>query len=59
MRSAKQKGKYAAIRTDTEQMKNFIRKQQASGKKLHLSFEISVESGHRQDTLTDSTATVK
>jgi len=51
-----QKGKkdsYTTIRTDIEQMKNFLRRQRTPGDTLHLTFEISGEAGYRYDALCD------
>ena len=49
-----QKGKkdrFATIRTDIEDMKQFLRDQRKDGEKLHLTFEISGQAGHRYDQL--------
>ena len=47
------KDRYTTIRTDIEHMKRFLREQQTPGEKLHLTFEISGESGYRYDALAD------
>jgi transposase len=47
------KDSYSTIRTDVEQMKNFLLQQRTSGDKLHLTFEISGEAGYRYDALSD------
>jgi transposase len=47
------KDKFTRFKTDVEQMKNFLQKQQQPGGRLHLTFEISGESGYRYDQLAD------
>jgi len=47
------KDKYTRLRTDVEQMKKFLQSQQRPGEKLHLTFEIGGEAGHRYDSLVD------
>ena len=46
-----QKDKYTTLKTDIELMKKFLQDQQNSGEKLHLTFEVSGEAGHRYDAL--------
>jgi len=51
-----QKGKkdmYATLKTDIEQMKEFLIRQRRPGERLHLTFEISGEAGYRHDELID------
>ncbi len=47
------KDKFTTLKTDIEMMKKFLQSQQESGEKLHLTFEISGEAGHRYDELID------
>jgi len=56
-----QKGKkdrFTTLKTDIEQMKNFLQKQRNQGAKLHLTFEISGEAGYRYDALADVADTI-
>jgi len=46
-----QKDKYTTLKTDIELMKKYLQEQQNSGEKLHLTFEVSGEAGHRYDAL--------
>lgn len=48
-----QKDNYTTVKTDIEQMKKFLKKQQRPGERLHLTFEISGEAGYRYDSLID------
>ena len=48
-----QKDKFTTLKTDIELMKKFLQNQRGSGEKLHLTFEISGEAGHRYDALAD------
>ena len=48
-----QKEKFTTLKTDINLMRHFLKKQRSPGERLHLTFEISGESGYRYDQLAD------
>jgi hypothetical protein len=48
-----QKDRFTTLKTDIELVKKFLQKQHCSDEKLHLTFGISRESGHRHDALAE------
>ena len=47
------KDRFTTLKTDIEQMKDFLQKQRKPDANLHLTFEISGEAGYRYDQMVE------